>query len=75
MKIMPRRCGSTRGGLAGAGDGHWRATGLDPEGLDLACGDRTARLTFPRRIEEPAGLRTVLVELAGRARAPAGGRS
>ena len=61
--------------LAGAGDGHWRATGLDPEGLDLACGDRTARVTFPRRIEEPAGLRSVLVELAALARGPAGGTS
>lgn len=59
--------------LAGAGDGQWRATGLDPEGLDLACGDRTARVAFPHRIEEPAGLRKILVELAALARGPAEG--
>ena len=23
---------------------HWRATGLDPEGLDLSCGEDSARL-------------------------------
>jgi hypothetical protein len=61
--------------LAGAGDGHWHASGLDPEGLDLACGDRTARVTFPRRIEDPVGLRAILVELAALARAPAAGAS
>jgi hypothetical protein len=57
--------------LAGAGDGQWRASGLDPEGLDLACGDRTARVAFPRRIDQPAGLRAMLVELAALARGQA----
>lgn len=56
------------GQRAGAGGGHWRATGVDPEGVDLACGDRTARVTFPRRIEEPDELRAVLVEMAALAR-------
>ncbi len=28
--------------LLGAEDGPWRLTGLDPEGLDLACGDANA---------------------------------
>ena len=54
--------------LAGEADGAWRATGLDPEGLDLACGDRCARIVFPRRIEDPGALRAVLAELARTAR-------
>ena len=37
--------------LAGAPKAEWRATGLDPEGLDLAAGDRTARVPF--RIASP----------------------
>jgi putative heme iron utilization protein len=49
--------------------GTWIATGLDPEGMDLACGDLTARLAFPGRITAPGDLRKVLVELAQRARA------
>jgi putative heme iron utilization protein len=47
----------------------WRATGLDPEGLDLAAGDRTARLVFPNRLSDPGSLREVLVALAQQARA------
>ncbi|MBX9739998.1 MAG: pyridoxamine 5'-phosphate oxidase family protein [Beijerinckiaceae bacterium] len=54
--------------LCGAGEGRWRASGLDPEGLDLACGDRTARLVFPIRVETSSGLRAVLVDLAAKAR-------
>src|SRR5262245_44080905 len=55
--------------LLGEPDGAWRLTGLDPDGADLALGDRTARLAFPQRVVEPGALRKVLVELAGRARA------
>ncbi|MET0743730.1 MAG: DUF2470 domain-containing protein [Microvirga sp.] len=50
--------------LAGLGPGPWRATGLDPDGLDLALGDRTARITFPGRVTDPGGLRRILKELA-----------
>ena len=57
--------------LAGAPDGRWRCTGIDPEGMDLAAGDLTARLTYPERVVEPGALRRVLVALAGEARAPA----
>jgi putative heme iron utilization protein len=53
-------------GLKGEG---WRATGLDPEGLDLARADATARLAFPRRVTDAASLRAVLVDLAREARA------
>jgi hypothetical protein len=55
--------------LCGAPDADWRATGVDPEGLDLAAGDRTARLAFPERIEGPGALRAVLKRLADEARA------
>lgn len=60
--------------LAGAPDGAWRATGLDPEGMDLAAGDPagvdlTARLVFPERITDAGALRRTLVDLAAQARA------
>ena len=54
--------------LAGQPAGAWLATGLDPEGMDLACGDRTARLVFPHRVTTPGDLRMVLVALAKMAR-------
>lgn len=53
---------------AGEAPGAWRASGLDPEGLDLLSGDATARVVFPRRVETPAAVREVLVELARAAR-------
>ncbi len=54
--------------LAGEPAGRWRATGLDPEGMDLAAGDLTARIVFPAKITGPGGLRDVLVALAAQAR-------
>lgn len=33
--------------ILGEPDGHWQLTGLDPEGMDFACGDRRCRLPFP----------------------------
>jgi putative heme iron utilization protein len=54
--------------LAGAPPGDWRVTGLDPEGLDLAAGDLTARAEFGRRVLDGAALRKVLKEMAERAR-------
>jgi hypothetical protein len=53
--------------LAGARPGPWIATGLDPEGLDVAAGDLTARLTFPEPVRSEASLRAVLADLADRA--------
>jgi len=55
--------------LIGAEDGPWRLTGLDPEGLDLARGDATLRLPFPQRVTNAEQLRSVVVELAAKARA------
>lgn len=49
-------------------EGRWKATGLDPEGLDLVCGEEAGRLPFPERVTDPAGLRRVLVKLAEEAR-------
>jgi putative heme iron utilization protein len=49
----------------------WRATGLDPEGIDLAAGDRTVRVRFDRRVTGAGQLRKVLKEMADRARAQA----
>ena len=54
--------------LAGEKDGVWRASGIDPDGLDLAHGDLTARIAFPRRICDGGALRAVLAELAQQAR-------
>ncbi len=55
--------------LDGQPDARWRATGVDPEGLDLAAGERTSRIRFPSRIATSAALREMLVALAKRARA------
>lgn len=42
----------------------WRLTGFDPEGLDLAHGDRTLRLWFERPLRSLDELRPTLVALA-----------
>ncbi|WP_372426871.1 HugZ family pyridoxamine 5'-phosphate oxidase [Salinarimonas chemoclinalis] len=57
---------ATRLGKAPQAD--WHATGIDPDGLDLAAGDLTARVPFPERIAEGGRLRRVLKEMADRAR-------
>ena len=55
-------------GLANAPAADWRASGLDPEGLDLAAGDLTARVEFDRRVHTGRELRQVLRDMAERAR-------
>jgi putative heme iron utilization protein len=55
--------------LAGEPAAEWRASGLDPEGLDLLAGDQTARVDFPEPVRGPGELRRVLKTLADRARA------
>lgn len=50
-------------------DGRWRATGLDPEGMDLMCGNLFARLAFPGRVTDETSLRRTLEELGAAARA------
>jgi len=54
--------------LAGEPAGRWRATGVDPEGIDLAAGDLTARVAFPSRVSTAGELRDALVALAKAAR-------
>ncbi|ACI94675.1 conserved hypothetical protein [Afipia carboxidovorans OM5] len=49
----------------------WRCIACDPDGLDLAAEDRYLRLTFPRRVASPGALRTVLKDLADKARSGA----
>jgi putative heme iron utilization protein len=50
--------------LAGEPAAEWRASGLDPEGIDLQAGDRTARVAFPHPVRDAAALRATLVALA-----------
>jgi putative heme iron utilization protein len=54
--------------LLGAPDGPWRVIALDPDGLDLGCGDSVIRLDFPQRVTAASQLREVLADLAKRAR-------
>jgi heme iron utilization protein len=55
--------------LLGEADGAWRVTGVDPDGLDLALGDRIARMPFPTRVISGTALRKVLAEAGAQARA------
>jgi putative heme iron utilization protein len=50
-------------------DGAWHVTGVDPDGLDLALGDRTARMAFAERVPTGLVLRKTLAECGARARA------
>jgi putative heme iron utilization protein len=54
--------------LLGAPAGRWQVTGLDPDGLDLACGDAVLRLEFAERVTTAGELREVLANLAKQAR-------
>jgi heme iron utilization protein len=58
--------------LCGMPPGKWRATGLDPDGLDLALGDLTARLSFAEPITDSTRLRLALKDLAAKARGSRG---
>jgi hypothetical protein len=55
--------------LLGETDGPWQVTGVDPDGLDLALGDRTARMQFDERVVNGLVLRKTLAECGARARA------
>jgi putative heme iron utilization protein len=54
--------------LCGGEPAAWRASGIDPNGMDLAAGDLTLRLDFPERVHDSGALRRMLVRLAGEAR-------
>jgi heme iron utilization protein len=55
--------------LLGESDGAWRVTGIDPDGLDLALGDRTARMAFSERVTNGMALRKTLADHGAKARA------
>lgn len=54
--------------LLGETDGAWEVTGIDPDGLDLALGDRMARIPFAQRVTSGLALRKTLAEWAALAR-------
>jgi putative heme iron utilization protein len=54
--------------LLGLDEGAWRITGIDPDGVDLAAGDRTARLPFRERVTGAGPMRMALVAYAKEAR-------
>ena len=54
--------------LCRAADGPWRITGIDPEGVDLAWGESTERVTFQSPVLTADALHRTLVQLAVAAR-------
>jgi putative heme iron utilization protein len=54
--------------LLGMPEGHWRATGCDPDGMDLRAGALRARLAFPQKVRNGGELRKMLVAFAAQAR-------
>ena len=55
--------------LLGEDENPWRISGIDPDGVDLIAGDRSARLAFGERVTSSKALREILVALAKQARA------
>jgi len=55
--------------LFGEADGAWEVTGVDPDGLDLALGDRIMRMPFAERVTTGLVLRKTLAQWGARARA------
>jgi len=51
-----------------SGEG-WTMTGIDPDGIDLAAGDATARVFFPSPLNAASEVRQVLVDMVREARA------
>jgi heme iron utilization protein len=54
--------------LLGRNGADWQMTGIDPEGIDLRCGDETARLDFAAPVLSAQAARAALVQLADNAR-------
>jgi putative heme iron utilization protein len=49
-------------------EGDWKATGCDPEGMDLRAGALRARLLFSKKVRSSADLRMTLIDLVEEAR-------
>ena len=54
--------------LLDAGTGDWTLTAIDPDGIDLADGERALRYPFDREVLSAEDARGVLVEMAKTAR-------
>lgn len=54
--------------LAGAGEGSWRAVGVDALGIDLACGDQGARAEYQSPLPSAGALRVALKQITDSAR-------
>jgi putative heme iron utilization protein len=54
--------------LLGEDEGPWCISGIDPDGVDLTAGDRTARLPFRERVTGAVPMRMALVAFAKEAR-------
>jgi putative heme iron utilization protein len=53
---------------ANAPDGDWIMTGIDAEGIDIACGDDSRRIFFPEPLQSPSDMRSALVRMAAEGR-------
>ena len=56
--------------LAGAPEGFWRMSGIDPEGCDLIFEGDARRIRFAAPISTPGEARAELVRLVNEAREP-----
>jgi heme iron utilization protein len=55
--------------LAKSEPGRWQMAGIDPEGLDLVCGSKTARVLFTVKVLSANDARAEFVRMAASARA------
>lgn len=60
-RLNDERLGALR--LLAKGDAPWKASGVDPEGIDLVAGDLTDRIVFAKRVETPDEFHARLDEL------------
>ena len=60
--------------LARRGGQGWRLTGIDRDGIDLRRAGETARVSFPRPVDDAAAAKEALIALVTRARAVAAGQ-
>lgn len=54
--------------LLGRAAGDWKITGVDPEGIDLRDGGRTARFDFDKPVRDAESARSILVRMVKTAR-------
>lgn len=54
--------------FARAPHGDWIITGIDAEGIDIACGEDSRRVFFPQKLQASSEMRAVLVSMAAEGR-------